>query len=112
MSRSCPELAPRSSSPPAWQVSPEGCRSLDEAEILGLARQEVNDYRSIRCFSGRRSIGDAWISRAILPVLRVPSAVIPAEYNFLLNPSHKDFEKLRIGKPQRFQFDRRLTDKP
>jgi hypothetical protein len=45
-------------------------------------------------------------------VLRVPSAVIPAEYNFLLNLSHKDFEKLRIGKPQRFRFDRRLTDKP
>jgi hypothetical protein len=47
MSRSCPELAPRSSSLAAWQVSPEGCRSLDEAEILGLPRQEVNDYLSV-----------------------------------------------------------------
>jgi len=37
------------------------------------------------------TIGDAWISEGVLPVLQAPSAVIPTEFNFLLNPSHKDF---------------------
>jgi RES domain-containing protein len=58
------------------------------------------------------TIGDAWICEGVLSVLQVPSAVIPRDFNFLLNPSHKDFRKLRIGKPHRFWFDRRLTDKP
>jgi RES domain-containing protein len=70
-----------------------------------------NNWRAYPASKATRTIGDAWISEGVLPVLQVPSAVIPTEFNFLLNPSHKDFRKLRIGKPQRFQFDRRLTDK-
>lgn len=71
-----------------------------------------NNWRAYPSSKATRAIGDTWISQGPLPVLQVPSAVIPAEHNFLLNPSHKDFEKLRIGKPQRFRFDLRLTDKP
>jgi hypothetical protein len=33
----------RAQSPPAWQVSPEGRRFLDGAEIFGVPIQEVND---------------------------------------------------------------------
>jgi RES domain-containing protein len=45
-------------------------------------------------------------------VLQVPSAVIPTEYNFLLNPLHKDFAKLHIGKALQFRFDPRLSAGP
>jgi RES domain-containing protein len=70
-----------------------------------------NNWRAYPASKATRTIGAAWISEGVLPVLQVPSAVIPTEFNFLLNPSHKDFRKLRIGKPQLFRFDRRLTDK-
>jgi hypothetical protein len=50
------------------------------------------------------------IAEGVLPVLQVPSAVIPTEFKFLLNPSHKEFRKLRIGKPPRFRFDRQIVD--
>jgi RES domain-containing protein len=30
----------------------------------------------------------------------IPSVVVPAELNFLLNPEHADFSKLEIGKPK------------
>jgi RES domain-containing protein len=56
-----------------------------------------------------RAIGDAWLARASSPVLQVPSVVIPAESNFLLNPTHPHFLKLRFGKPVPFLFDPRLT---
>jgi hypothetical protein len=52
-----------------------------------------------------RTIGDEWISEGVLPVLQVPSAVIPTEFTLLLNPLHKEFRKLGI------RFDRRWTDK-
>jgi RES domain-containing protein len=71
-----------------------------------------NNWRAYPASNATRTIGDVWISESVLPVLQVPSAVIPTEFNFLLNPSHKDFRKLRLGKAQRFRFDRRFSDKP
>ena len=56
-----------------------------------------------------RKIGDTWIASRSSPVLQVPSAIIPADSNFLLNPLHEKFSSLVIGKPQAFHFDRRLT---
>jgi RES domain-containing protein len=55
-----------------------------------------------------RSIGDAWVAHAASPVLQVPSVVIPSESNFLLNPAHPQFSRLRIGEPVPFLFDPRL----
>lgn len=55
-----------------------------------------------------RAIGDAWIERARLPVLRVPSAVVPQEWNYLLNPRHARFAEVEFGSPEPFPFDPRL----
>jgi hypothetical protein len=38
----------------------------------------------------------------------VPSAIIPAAANFLINPSHPDFVRVEIGPAERFSFDPRL----
>ncbi len=56
-----------------------------------------------------REIGDAWVAAASSVVLQVPSATVPAESNFLLNPRHRDFSRLKIGKPLAFRFDPRLA---
>ena len=53
-------------------------------------------------------IGARWIRESRTAVLVVPSAVIPAEVNYLLNPSHPDFARIRIDSPEPFVFDRRL----
>ena len=41
-------------------------------------------------------------------VLRVPSVIIESEFNFLLNPGHPDFSRVRVGRPRRFRFDPRV----
>ena len=56
-----------------------------------------------------RELGDAWIAHGKSAVLEVPSAVVPSEKNYLLNPAHRDFAKIALGPAQRFAFDRRLT---
>ena len=53
-------------------------------------------------------IGDDWISRRSSVVLRVPSAVIDGENNYLINPAHTDFKKLVIGSMEVFKLDPRL----
>jgi RES domain-containing protein len=52
--------------------------------------------------------GSAWIAAGRTAVLEVPSALVPSEFNALLNPAHADFGKLRITRPQPFPFDPRL----
>lgn len=55
-----------------------------------------------------QNIGGLWALQARSAVLAVPSAIIPGELNYLLNPAHPDFKKIRIGKPTAFSFDSRL----
>lgn len=55
-----------------------------------------------------KSVGDAWARAHKSAVLAVPTVLIPAETNYLLNPAHPDFKKISIGKPRPFAFDRRL----
>ena len=53
-------------------------------------------------------IGDSWVRSGSSPVLALPSVIIPGETNFLLNPRHPAFSRLRIGPPEPFAFDHRL----
>ena len=55
-------------------------------------------------------IGDLWVKNAVSAVLAVPSAVIEEERNFLLNPGHPHFPKIKIGDSVDFDFDRRLLN--
>ena len=55
-----------------------------------------------------QSVGDDWISRGSSVVLRVPSAVIESENNYLINPAHTNFKKLVIGSMEEFKLDSRL----
>lgn len=56
-----------------------------------------------------RRLGDEWVAEARSLVLAVPSAIVPIEFNYLINPAHPDFKKLKIGAPQPFVFDPRLV---
>lgn len=56
------------------------------------------------------SIGDNWISEGRTAVLRVPSVIVCTEYNYLLNPSHRDFSQIRVYPYEQFVFDQRLLD--
>jgi RES domain-containing protein len=55
-----------------------------------------------------QTFGAAWARERRSVTLRVPSAVVPGEFNYLINPLHPDFERVKIGKPERFSFDPRL----
>lgn len=52
--------------------------------------------------------GSKWARSRSTVALRVPSAVVNGEYNYVLNPEHPDFIKLDILPGVPFQFDARL----
>ncbi|MEX0769454.1 MAG: RES family NAD+ phosphorylase [Balneolaceae bacterium] len=54
-------------------------------------------------------MGTKWITSNSSLLLKVPSAVIPMEWNVLINPNHPDFEKVKKKEVYDFSFDKRLT---
>jgi RES domain-containing protein len=66
------------------------------------------NWRAFPSRVGLQEIGDRWAAERRSAVLEVPSAVVPAESNFLLNPLHRDFAKIAVGGSSRFVFDPRL----
>ena len=56
-----------------------------------------------------RDLGGEWVLAADSPVLSVPSAVIPKERNYVINPRHPDFSKIKLHRPEPFEFDPRLV---
>ncbi|MEO6329285.1 MAG: RES family NAD+ phosphorylase [Ginsengibacter sp.] len=54
-------------------------------------------------------IGDQFILAGKSLVLKVPSAVVPQEHNFLLNPLHTDFKKIKIVSSELLNLDKRLS---
>nr|WP_294509631.1 RES family NAD+ phosphorylase [uncultured Rhodopila sp.] len=61
--------------------------------------------------SGRASIqfGSAWIRSGACAVLRVPSVIVPEEYNVLINPLHADSGGITAVKMRKWLYDPRLT---
>ncbi len=55
-------------------------------------------------------LGDSFIMDNKHAVLKVPSAVVEGEHNYLLNPLHQDFKAVIIKDAQLFRWDKRLFD--
>ncbi len=53
-------------------------------------------------------IGTDWAAKRRTAVLSVPSAIVPVQRNYLLNPAHPDFASVSIGRPERFALDPRM----
>jgi len=66
------------------------------------------DWRSIPHSGTTQELGDQFIKAGKHAVLKVPSAVVPGDFNYLINPFHKDFHKVKIAKTEKFDFDGRL----
>ncbi len=58
-----------------------------------------------------KEIGDRWVQERRSAVLALPSAISPADTNFLLNPEHPDFKRIRIHPPIDYDFDPRLVNR-
>jgi RES domain-containing protein len=65
-----------------------------------------DDWRSNA--SATQGIGDRWLVRETSALLRVPSAIVPYTWNWLLNPRHRDAGHLWVTEAIRVSFDPRL----
>lgn len=76
---------------------------LVEIDLAGAACEEIAAVPE-----DPRKVGDAWLSEARSPVLKVPSFVAPKSFNLLINPAFGGTASARMVARQKFSFDRRL----
>ena len=54
-------------------------------------------------------MGDEWVRSGESSVLKVPSAIIPEENNYIINPAHPDSSRIKLEGVEEFMFDGRLS---
>jgi len=79
-------------------------------EILPAKKLPAN-WRTHPPTIDTKQIGDRWVQERRSAVLALPSVISPADTNFLLNPEHPDFKRIRIASPIDFDFDPRLLNR-
>ena len=84
----------------------------DELQIEKvLLSQLQRNWSNFINYPYTQNIGDGWIAKLASPILQVPSAIVPNEFNFIINQNHKDFNKISLLNIEDFIFDSRLIEK-
>jgi RES domain-containing protein len=76
--------------------------------LIGEVASLPADWSGLPYSPGAQRLGDRWVQEGRCVALLVPSVVLPAERNLLLNPEHPDFRRVKILESEAFVFDRRL----
>lgn len=67
------------------------------------------DWRSLNAYSKLQRLGSEWYQRQETLMLKVPSAIISQEYNYVINTEHPDFSsKVQLVRTEDYFWDNRL----
>ena len=86
-----------------------GIEIPDPVTILELDPSDLSpDWKTFPHPNFTRSFGDAFFSGQKALALKVPSAVVPGDFNVLINPVHPEFKAVAILSTEPFVFDSRF----
>jgi len=81
----------------------------DELEAERVELTELpRDWNAVPDHPACVERGAAWARAARVPLLRVPSAIVPEEENVLVNPRHPEARRVVVRSVRPFRFDSRL----
>ena len=68
------------------------------------------NWRELSAYSKLQKLGSDWYSSQESLILKVPSAVMPMEYNYVINTKHPDFSKhVSLVRTENYFWDKRIT---
>jgi RES domain-containing protein len=91
--------------PPSYtllEVSVPTTTSVATVDLASLPQDWSEDLEATR------AIGSQWLRSTRSALLRVPSVLVPATFNVLLNPAHPDSKQIAISSILEYPFDPRL----
>jgi len=81
----------------------------DDLPVNKISEEELPEgWNALPALPVSRRFGDELVTENKLIALGVPSAVVKGDYNYIINPRHIEFEKVRIIYTNPFPFDKRL----
>ncbi len=92
---------PRSLSITTLEIPDKKIKLLKERELPG-------DWRNSPSPSTIKDYGSKLLLAASELVIRIPSVIIPAEFNYLINPMHIECKKIKVIDVIDFVFDIRI----
>ena len=86
--------------------------TIDIPDTISIRKLDLKDldenWNMHPAISSTKRIGDTFIDALDDCILKVPSAVVKGDFNYLIHPHHKDFKKIKIIEMTNFPFDNRL----
>ncbi|MGV0980235.1 RES family NAD+ phosphorylase [Empedobacter falsenii] len=82
----------------------------EEDKIYEIKKPKLpKNWQSVEAYPVLQEIGSAWYQDFKFLVMKVPSSIIPKEYNYLINTKHPDFvSKVKIKELEDYNWDDRL----
>ena len=85
--------------------------SIPDEKILEIKESDLpTDWLQYPSSDNLKKIGDDFVASNKFLALKVPSAVLPLEHHYLINPLHSDFSKVELISSERIAIDERLLN--
>ena len=83
---------------------------IHEEDIVEINLKKLSkNWQSISCYNILQEIGSEWYRSRKNLILKVPSAIVPQEFNYIINVNHPDFKKkVKLKKVTDFVWDKRI----
>lgn len=82
----------------------------DEVKILELRTEDLpENWDAKPPILETQFIGDDFVKDNTAAVLKVPSSIVPPEFNYLINPNHPDAKKITVISSGSLNFDQRFN---
>ena len=83
---------------------------IPKSQIRKISKGELpKNWRSVSEYNTLQELGSAWYTECKKLVFQIPSAIVPQEYNYIINTKHKLFDsKVKIFNTEPYFWDTRL----
>lgn len=83
----------------------------DDLKIQNIKPEDLpTGWREFTDYSKCHPLGNQWYDKGEKPVLKVPSAVLPAESNYMINATHPDFKRIQLIETVELAPDERIEE--
>ncbi len=87
---------------------------IEVPDSLTVAEIKADDldkgWRDVRDYTKCQEVGNRWYDGGKVPILKVPSGVLPQAYNYVINSLHPDYEMIKGVQTTALVPDERIED--
>jgi len=83
---------------------------LDSLDITSIDIAQLSEnWFQLQAYANTQQLGSDWYEAKSTLLMKVPSAIIPSEYNYIINTQHPDFiNKVKLVDVKDFFWDNRF----